>query len=113
MKKIEAIIQPEALDNVKEALFDANIHKMTVHRVRGCGQQKGYKESYRGKVYQVNLLEKVKIEVALNEEFVQPAIDAIIKGARSGNIGDGKIFVTDLSQCIRIRTGEEGEDAIG
>lgn len=113
MKKIEAIIQPEALENVKEALFDANIHKMTVHRVRGCGQQKGYTESYRGKVYSVNLLEKVKLEVAVNEEFVKPAMDAIIKGARSGNIGDGKIFVTDLSQCVRIRTGEEGEEAIG
>jgi nitrogen regulatory protein P-II 1 len=113
MKKIEAIIQPEALESVKEALFEADIHKMTVHRVRGCGQQKGYKESYRGKIYQVNLLEKVKLEISLNDEFVQPAIDAIIKGARSGNIGDGKIFVFPLEQCIRIRTGEEGSEAIG
>ena len=113
MKKIEAIIQPEALENVKEALFDADIHKMTVHRVRGCGQQRGYTESYRGKIYHVNLLEKVKIEVAVNEKFVKPAIDAIIKGARSGTIGDGKIFVTNLEQCVRIRTGEEGHAAIG
>jgi nitrogen regulatory protein P-II 1 len=113
MKKIEAIIQPEALESVKEALFDADIHKMTVHRVRGCGQQRGYQESYRGKIYQVNLLEKVKIEIAVNEEFVQPAVDAIIKGARTGNIGDGKIFVTNLERCVRIRTGEEGKEAIG
>lgn len=113
MKKIEAIIQPEALENVKAALFDAEIHKMTVHRVRGCGQQRGYQESYRGKIYQVSLIEKVKLEIAINEEFVKPCIDAIIKGARSGNIGDGKIFVTNLEQCVRIRTGEEGKDAIG
>lgn len=113
MKKIEAVIQPEALENVKEALFEAEIHKMTVHRVRGCGQQRGYTESYRGKIYQVNLLEKVKIEIAVNESFVKPAINAIIKGARSGNIGDGKIFVTNLEQCVRIRTGEEGNEAIG
>ena len=113
MKKVEAIIQPGVLENVKEALFDAEIHKMTVHRVRGCGQQRGYAESYRGKIYQVNLLEKVKIEIAVNEKFVKPAIAAIIKGARSGNIGDGKIFVTNLEQCVRIRTGEEGNDAIG
>lgn len=113
MKKIEAIIQPEALESVKEALFNADIHKMTVHRVRGCGQQRGYVESYRGKIYQVNLLEKVKVEIALNDEYVKPAIDAIMKAAHSGNIGDGKIFVTNLEQCLRIRTGEEGEDAIG
>lgn len=113
MKKIEAVIQPEALESVKEALFEAEVHKMTVHRVRGCGQQRGYTESYRGKVYKVNLLEKIKIEIAVNDEYVQPCIDAIVKGARSGNIGDGKIFVTELQQCVRIRTGEEGSDAIG
>ena len=113
MKKIEAVIQPEALESVKEALFDAQIHKMTVHKVRGCGQQRGYTESYRGKVYKVNLLEKVKIEIAVNPEFVEPCIEAIIKGARTGNIGDGKIFVSDLQQCIRIRTGDEGREAIG
>ncbi len=113
MKKIEAVIQPEALESVKEALFEAEVHKMTVHRVRGCGQQRGYTESYRGKVYKVNLLEKVKIEIAVNDEYVQPCIDAIVKGARSGNIGDGKIFVTELQQCVRIRTGENGADAIG
>ncbi len=113
MKKVEAIIQPEALESVKEALFDAEIHKMTVHKVRGCGQQRGYTESYRGKVYKVNLLEKIKIDIAVNDEFVEPCIEAIIKGARSGNIGDGKIFVTELQKCVRIRTGEQGNDAIG
>jgi nitrogen regulatory protein P-II 1 len=113
MKKIEAIIQPEALESVKESLFEADIHKMTVHRVRGCGQQRGYTESYRGKIYQVNLLEKIKLEIAVNDEFVQPAVDAIVNAARTGNIGDGKIFVTDLARCIRIRTGEEGKKAIG
>jgi len=86
---------------------------MTVYRVRGCGQQKGYSETYRGKIYKVNLLEKVKIDIAVNDNFVQPCIDAIVKGARSGNIGDGKIFVSDIERCIRIRTGEEGSDAIG
>ena len=113
MKKVEAVIQPEALESVKAALFDADIHKMTVSRVRGCGQQKGYQESYRGKIYKVSLIEKVKLEIAVNEEFVKPCIDAIIKGARTGNIGDGKIFVTNLEQCVRIRTGEEGKEAIG
>ena len=78
MKKIEAIIQPEALEKVKEALFDAEVHKMTVHRVRGCGQQRGYSESYRGKIYQVNLLEKIKLEIAVNEDFVQPTIDHLL-----------------------------------
>ena len=113
MKKIEAVIQPEALESVKEALFEAEVHKMTVHRVRGCGQQRGYTESYRGKVYKVNLLEKIKIEIAVNDEYVQPCLDAIVKDARSGNIGDGKIFVSELQQCIRIGTGEEGHEAIG
>ncbi len=113
MKKIEAVIQPDALERVKEALYDAEIHKMTVHKVRGCGQQRGYTESYRGKVFKVNLLEKVKIEIAVNDEYVDECIDAIVKGARTGNIGDGKIFVTELQRCVRIRTGETGNDAIG
>jgi len=113
MKKVEAIIQPEALEAVKDALYEAQIHKMTVSKVRGCGQQKGYTEHYRGKVIDVKLLDKIKVEIAVTNEFEQVAVDAIIKGARSGNIGDGKIFVTDLPRCVRIRTGEEGDEAVG
>ncbi len=113
MKKIEAIIQPEALESVKQELYAANIHKMTVSKVRGCGQQKGYTEHYRGKVINVNLLDKIKVEIFVNTEFEQSAIDAIVLGARSGNIGDGKIVVTDISRCVRIRTGQEGTEAIG
>ena len=113
MKKIEAIIQPDRLDAVKEELFKADVHKMTVYRVKGCGQQKGYTETYRGKIFKVNLLSKIKLEIAVNEDFVKTTIDAIIKGARMGNIGDGKIFVLDMPECIRIRTGETGPEAIG
>jgi nitrogen regulatory protein P-II 2 len=113
MKLVIAIIRPEALDNVKQSLFDADIHKMTVHNVRGCGQQKGYTENYRGTINTINLLQKVRVEIAVNDGFVQPTIDAIIRAARSGTIGDGKIFVLPIERCIRIRTGEEGGDAIG
>ncbi len=113
MKKIEAFIQPEQFEAVKKELFEANVHKMSVSQVKGCGQQKGYTESFRGQVVEVHLLPKTKIEIALNEDFVQPTIDAIIRGARTGCIGDGKIFVLDLPQCIRVRTGESGTDAIG
>lgn len=113
MKMVTAIIQPEKLPDVKAALFDADIHKMTVSNVIGCGQQKGFQETYRGAVTEVNLLKKVRIDIAVNEDFVKATVDAIIKGARSGKIGDGKIFVTTLDECIRIRTGETGRDAIG
>lgn len=113
MKLIVAMIQPHKLPDVKKALFDADIHKMTVTNALGCGQQRGYTETYRGVVHEVNLLKKLKLEIAVNEDFVKPTIDAIIQGARSGNIGDGKIFVLDLPECIRIRTGETGNDAIG
>lgn len=113
MKMIVAVIQPNRLPDVKKALFDAKVGKMTVTNVIGCGQQAGYTESYRGNVIEVNLLKKIRLEIAVNEEFVKPALDAIISGARTGEIGDGKIFVLDLPQCIRIRTGEEGSDAIG
>ncbi len=90
MKLIVAMIQPHKLPDVKKALFAADVHKMTVTNVLGCGQQKGFSETYRGVVHQVNLLKKVRIEIAVNEEFVKPTVDAIISGARSGNIGDGK-----------------------
>ena len=113
MKLVIAIVRPEALDNVKQSLFDAEIHKMTVHNVKGCGQQKGYTENYRGTIKTINLLQKVRVEIAVNDEFVQPTIDAIIRAARTGTIGDGKIFVLPIDRCIRIRTGEEGGDAIG
>ncbi len=113
MKLITALIQPHRLEDVKKELFDADIHKMTVSSSLGCGQQKGFTETYRGVITEVNLLKKTRIDIAVNEEFVKPTIEAIIKGARTGNIGDGKIFVVDLGECIRIRTGEKGKDAIG
>ena len=113
MKLITAMIQPEKLPDVKKALFDAHVHKMTVTNVVGAGQQKGFTESYRGAIEEINLLKKVRVEIAVNDNFVQPTIDAIIKGARTGNIGDGKIMVTNMEQCIRIRTGETGSAAIG
>jgi len=113
MKLIVAVIQPEKLTDVKKALFDAQVFKMTVSNVIGCGQQMGYKEKYRGGISEVNLLKKVRLEIAVNEKFVQPTVDAIIKGARTGRIGDGKIFILDMPECIRIRTGETGGEAIG
>ena len=113
MKLIVAMIQPHKLPDVKKALFQAQVHKMTVTNALGCGQQKGFTETYRGVIHEVNLLKKVRLEIAVNEDFVKPTIEAIIEGARTGNIGDGKIFVTDLKDCIRIRTGEVGSKAIG
>lgn len=113
MKLITAIIQPEKLDAVKRELFNAEVYKMTVSRVRGCGQQRGYTESYRGQIHSINLLEKIKIEIAVNEDFVKATVNAIIKAAKTNTIGDGKIFVTTLDECYRIRTEETGADAIG
>ncbi|MDX9867629.1 MAG: P-II family nitrogen regulator [Kiritimatiellia bacterium] len=113
MKLILAVIQPDKLADVKEALFAAHITKMTVSNVIGCGQQMGYTETYRGIPSEINLLKKVELRIAVNEEFVRPTVDAIIRGARTGRIGDGKIFLLDLPECIRIRTGETGPEAIG
>lgn len=113
MKLIIAMIQPHKLEDVKKALFDAKIHKMTVTDAWGCGQQAGYSETYRGVKHTMNLLKKVRLEIAVNDDFVKPTIDTIIKTARTGNIGDGKIFIVDLPECIRIRTGETGSAAIG
>ena len=113
MKMIVAMIQPHKLTDVKQALFDAQVYKMTVTNALGAGEQKGFTEAYRGVVTEVNLLKKVKIEISVNEDFVEPTIAAIIKGARTGEIGDGKIFVLDLQDSIRIRTGERGSEAIG
>jgi len=109
---IIAYIQPERLNDVKQALYAAKVFRMSISNALGCGQQKGYHESYRGAEVEVNLLKKVRIEIAVNENFVQPTIDAIITGARTGRIGDGKVFVIALERCVRIRTGEEGDIAI-
>ena len=113
MKLIIAYIQPHKLQAVKAELVKAEVAKMSVTNSLGCGAQKGYHESYRGVEFDVCLLKKVRLEIAVNEDFVQPTIDAIVKGAKTGSIGDGKIFVLDLPECIRIRTGEKGGKAIG
>ena len=113
MKLIIAYIQPEKLNDVKQALYEKQIFNLSVSNALGCGRQKGFHETYRGAEIEVNLLKKVRLEIAVNEDFVKPAIDAIIQGARSGEIGDGKIFVTNLEDCIRIRTGETGSEAVG
>ena len=113
MKLIIAYVQPHRLEAVKTELFKAEVTKMSVTNSLGCGEQMGYEESYRGVKFNVNLLKKVRLEIAVNEGFVDKAIDAIIAGARTGQIGDGKIFVLDLPECIRIRTGQRGNEAIG
>jgi nitrogen regulatory protein P-II 1 len=113
MKLITAYIQPHKLNDVKQALYAADVHKMSVTNSLGCGQQKGYHETYRGVDMEVNLLKKIRLEIAVNDDFVKPTVDAIIEGAKTGSIGDGKIFITNLDECIRIRTGETGKTAIG
>ena len=113
MKLIIAYIQPHKLKDVKQALYKAEVFKLSVTNSLGCGQQKGYHESYRGVGLEVNLLKKIRLEIAVNEDFVEKTVKAIIEGAKTGQIGDGKIFVMDLKECIRIRTGEKGGDAIG
>jgi len=113
MKYIIAIIQPHRLDEVKEQLYRNDINLITVSEVIGHGRQKGVTEVYRGARETGNMLRKIKLEIAVNEEFVKPTIEAITKGARTGEVGDGKIFVMDLSEVIRIRTGETGSNAIG
>jgi len=113
MKLVVAFIQPHKLNDVKQELYAKEIYKISVTNALGCGQQKGYHESYRGLDIEVNLLKKIRLEIAVNQKFVKPCIDAIIQGARSGEIGDGKIFVLPLEECYRIRTGETGSDAIG
>jgi nitrogen regulatory protein P-II 1 len=113
MKLVIAYIQPHKLQDVKKALYKVEVYKMSVTNALGCGEQKGYHESYRGVDFEVNLLKKVRLEIAVNQDFVEQAIDAIVEGARTGEIGDGKIFVLDLCECVRIRTGERGQKAIG
>lgn len=113
MKLIIAYIQPHKLEDVKQALAKADVGKMSVTNSLGCGEQMGYEESYRGIKFDVNLLKKVRLEIAVNEDYVQKTTDAIISAARTGEIGDGKIFIIGLENCIRIRTGQTGKDAIG
>ena len=116
MKMIVAIIRPERLEAVQAALNERDVYLMTVSDVRGCGRQRGYTEVYRGSEFQVRLLPKVKLEIAVNDSFVDATVEAVVHAARtpeSGQIGDGKIFVLSLEDCVRIRTGERGSDAIG
>jgi len=115
MKLIIAIIQPSKLESVKEALTDVEVVRLTVMDCQGFGRQKGQTEVYRGRELTVNLLRKVQLQIAVNEDFVEPTVNAIINGGRTGDkgeVGDGKIFVLPLEDCIRIRTGEHGPEAI-
>ena len=112
MKKIEAIVKPFKLDEVREALSEIGVTGLTVTDVKGFGRQKGHTELYRGAEYVVDFLPKVKVEVVVGDSLLERAIEAIVKAARTGKIGDGKIFVFDLEQAIRIRTGETGADAL-
>ncbi|GBE58034.1 nitrogen regulatory protein P-II [bacterium BMS3Abin01] len=113
MKLVIAYIQPEKLNDVKQVLYERGIFKMSVTNSLGCGQQKGFHETYRGVDVEVNLLKKVRLEIAVNEEYLEQTIEGIIEGARTGEIGDGKIFVHSLDDVVRIRTGERGHEAIG
>ncbi len=112
MKKIETIIRPHLLDAVKIALQEVGVVGMTITEVKGFGRQKGHTETYRGSEYQVDFLPKLKIEIALPEELVEKAVDAVVKTARTGKFGDGKVFVSSIEEVIRIRTGEQGEQAL-
>ena len=112
MKKIEAIIRHFKLEDVKNELAKNDVHGMTVSEVRGFGRQRGHKETYRGAEYTVDFLPKVKLEVVVSDEAVSAVIETIVKSAKTGNVGDGKIFVTDLAETVRIRTGETGEEAL-
>jgi len=112
MKMITAIIKPFKLDDVREALSDIGVHGLTVTEVKGFGRQKGHTELYRGAEYVVDFLPKVKLEMAVSKEILEQAIEAIINAANTGKIGDGKIFVTNIEQTIRIRTGESGQEAL-
>ena len=112
MKRIEAVIKPFKLDPVKEALSRVGIEGLTVTEVRGFGRQKGHREQYRGTEYAVDLVPKIKVEVVVADHLLEPAVQAILGAARSGEIGDGKIFVVDLGEVVRIRTGERGNSAV-
>ena len=113
MRLITAYIQPHRLKDVKQSLYKAQVYKMSVTNALGCGEQPGYTESYRGIKFEVDLLKKIRLEIAVNEDYVEKTVKAICQGASTGEIGDGKIFVTELGECVRIRTGEKGHKAIG
>jgi nitrogen regulatory protein P-II 2 len=113
MKLIVAYIQPDKLNAVKQELYKEEVYKISVTNALGCGQQMGYTETYRGVDVEVNLLKKMRIEIAVNAAFADKTVEAVIRGARTGEIGDGKIFVLPIEECIRIRSGEKGEGAIG
>ena len=112
MKMVIAVIKPFKLDDVREALSQVGVSGVTVTEVRGLGRQKGHTELYRGSEYQVDFVPKVRLEIAVDDDRVEPVIEAIVAAARTGKVGDGKIFVTDLGQAVRIRTGETGTDAV-
>ena len=112
MRKVEAVIKPFKLDDVKEALSEIGIHGMTVTEVKGFGRQKGHTELYRGAEYVVDFLPKIKIEITVSEEMVEKVVEVIVAAASTGRIGDGKIFVLPLDEAVRIRTGERGPDAV-
>ena len=112
MKKIEAIIRPFKLDEVKEALLEEGVRGMTITEVRGYGRQKGHKETYRGSEYQIEFVPKIKIEVIVDNDSIEKAVEAILRTAKTGQVGDGKIFISDISDVIRIRTDESGSSAL-
>ncbi|GIK22313.1 MAG: P-II family nitrogen regulator [Ignavibacteriota bacterium] len=112
MKKIEAIIRPFKLDEVKEALVEEGIRGLTISEVRGYGRQKGHTETYRGSEYQIEFIPKIKIEVVVDDALLEKAVDAIIRSAKTGQVGDGKIFISDIQDVIRIRTEESGPQAL-
>ncbi|MBN1698616.1 MAG: P-II family nitrogen regulator [Spirochaetales bacterium] len=113
MKLIIAVIRPEKLSDVKKELTDATVNLMTVVQSIGSGRQKGYPETYRGVKHEIKLLKKVELQIAVNDDYAEPTIKAIMRGAKTGSTGDGKIFVLPIEECVRIRTGERGSRAIG
>ena len=112
MKKVEAIIRPERLQNVQDALDELGVSGLTVSEVMGCGRQKGYTEQYRGSRANISLLHKIKVEAVVPNELVSSAVDAVVAGARTGEVGDGRVFVIPIEESIRIRTGERGEESV-
>ena len=112
MKKIEAIIRPFRIDDVREALGDIGVKGMTLTEVKGYGRQKGHTELYRGSEYQIDFLPKIKLEVVVTDKLADKVVDTIVKAAKTGEVGDGKIFISDVEDAVRVRTGESGEDAL-